>query len=180
MRASPERKWWKVSWTMRKRSPSPVSSIASTASALKRSELVAKPSGSTRPTMLGFGQDRRQRAQGLAQTVQPFLVREAIGDVVDRAEHQRRRAAALRIAGEPGGLARPLLVPVVEALQRVDRDDAHARGLGLLADARRRRAVADRHAVKIVADLDLVEPERGRELDSSAKVLRGATMWLMA
>ena len=114
---------------------------------------------------LGLGEDRRQRAQGLAQTIQPFLVREPIGGVVDRAEHQRRRAAAARIAGQPGGFAGPLLVPVVEALQRVDREDAHARGLGLLPDARRRRAVADRYARKIIADLDLVEPERGRELD---------------
>ena len=65
----------------------------STASALKRSELVAKPSGSTKPTISASARIGASARRACAQTVQPFLVREAIGDVVDRAEHQRGAAA---------------------------------------------------------------------------------------
>src|SRR5687768_16513698 len=100
----------------------------------------------------------------MAQIGRSLALRQAVAEVVDRAKDQRRRAAVARIAGERSRLGGPFLVPVVEALQRVDRKNAHAGGLGLLADALRRRAVADRPARKIVADLDLIESERSGEL----------------
>ena len=121
------------------------------------------------PHDAGVLQDRRERAQRRPQPLRPFWLRQAVVGVVDRAQHQRLRAAALRIAGECRRLAGARVVPVVEALQRVDREDAHAGSLRLGPHPLGRGAVAHRHAVQIVADLDLIEPERGRQLQQAGE-----------
>ena len=102
-------------------------------------------------------------AQGIAQPAQPLALGKAIAHVVDRAQHHHGSAAVLRVARQRPSLELALDVPLVEALQRVDREDAHAAGFRLVANLCGLGTVEDRRAGQIVADLDRVELERVRQ-----------------
>lgn len=115
----------------------------------------------------GLREPRPEFRQGLVQHRQALRPRRREALVVDRAQDQRLGAASPCIIDERLRLLGAGLRPVIEALQGIDAEDRHARGLGLRPHGFGRRSVDDRRAGEVVADLDGVDAQCPRETEES-------------
>ena len=70
-------------------------------------------------------------------------------------------------AGSFGGAR---FLPYVEALQRIDRQDAQAARPGGTADFGGRRAIEQRDAREVIADLDPIDAKLAREIEERRMV----------
>ena len=110
-------------------------------------------------------QDRRQLAQGRAQTggTLGFIAR--VARLIERAHHQALGAAFTGVGRQCDCLGPTLVVPHIKRVQRVDRQHGNALHRAQFTHAAGRGAEFDLLVGQVVANLDRIAFERCGQLD---------------